>query len=54
MSFLDHATDEQFIKPEHRSVLLIDESSEALLDRIAAYQLSKVDKAAWILEMTRR
>jgi uncharacterized protein (TIGR00730 family) len=54
MSFLDHAVDEQFIKTEHRSILLIDESSEALLDRIEAYQLPKVDKAAWILEMARR
>jgi uncharacterized protein (TIGR00725 family) len=54
MSFLDHAVDEQFIKPEHRSILLIDESSEALLDRIEAYQPPKVDKAAWILQMAKR
>jgi uncharacterized protein (TIGR00730 family) len=54
MSFLDHAVDEQFIKPEHRSILLIDESSDALLDRIEAYQPPKLDKAAWILQMARR
>jgi uncharacterized protein (TIGR00730 family) len=54
MNFLGHAVKEQFIKPEHRSILLIDKSPESLLDRIEAYQPPKVDKAAWILEMARR
>jgi predicted Rossmann-fold nucleotide-binding protein len=54
MSFLDQAVDEGFIKHEHRTMLLIEESPEALLDRIEAYQPLKIDKAAWILEMAKR
>jgi uncharacterized protein (TIGR00730 family) len=54
MSFLDYVVDEQFIKHEHRSLLLIEESPEALLDRIEAYQPPVVDKAGWILEMSGR
>ncbi len=54
MSFLDHAVDEQFIEPEHRHMLLIDEVSEALLTKFEEYQPPKVDKAAWALRMARR
>ena len=54
MSFLDHAVDEQFVQPEHRSMLLIDENPEALLARFEAYQAPMVDKAAWALGLARR
>jgi hypothetical protein len=54
VDFLDHAVDEQFVRPEHRAMLLVEEDVAALLDRLAAYQPPDVDKAHWILDMTRR
>ena len=53
-SFLDYAVDEQFIEPEHRRMLLIDEVPEALLTKFEEYQPPKVNKATWALQMDRR
>jgi hypothetical protein len=46
VSFLDHAVAERFIRPEHRSILMIEEQPEALLDRMERYQPPVVEK--WI------
>jgi uncharacterized protein (TIGR00730 family) len=54
IGFLDHAVAEQFLQSQHRSMLVVDESPTALLDRFEAYQAPKVDKAAWALQMARR
>ena len=54
MSFLNHAVDEQFIEPEHRCMLLVDDNPEALLRKFEEYQPPKLDKAAWALQMARR
>ena len=54
VELLDHAVGEQFIEPEHRSMLLIDESPGSLLTKFEAYQPPKVDKAAWALRMAGR
>jgi len=43
-TFLDHATQEQFLKPQHRSVLVVEQDPVALLDRFAAYQPPSVQK----------
>lgn len=45
--FVDHAVQERFIDPAHRGLLLVDDSPEALLDRLASWQPPAVDKAAW-------
>jgi uncharacterized protein (TIGR00730 family) len=37
-TFLDHATQEQFLKPPHRSLLVVESDPDALLDRFASYQ----------------
>ena len=34
VEFLDHAVEQQFIKPENRSMIEIDETGEGLLDRL--------------------
>jgi uncharacterized protein (TIGR00730 family) len=52
IGFLDHVVEQQFIESEHRLMLLINESPEALLKDFEAYQPPKVDKAAWALRMT--
>lgn len=36
-AFLDHAAGEQFVRPEHRNMLVVESDPAALLDRFAAY-----------------
>jgi len=45
-SFLDGATEEQFIKQEHRSMLLVDTNAHKLLDRFSTYEAPVVRQ--WI------
>ncbi len=45
-SFLEHAIEEQFVKPEYRAVLIMEESPDRLLDRFASYQAPTIRK--WI------
>jgi uncharacterized protein (TIGR00730 family) len=47
VTFLHHAAEERFIRPEHLGMLLVAEDVEVLLDGFAAYQAPQVDKAAW-------
>lgn len=46
VAFLDGATDDQFLKPEHRAMLVVDGDADRLLDRFAAYTPPVVTK--WI------
>ena len=43
-TFLDHATAEQFLKPPHRSLLVVESGPDALLDRFASYQAPGMQK----------
>lgn len=43
-NFLDHATAEEFLKPPHRALLIVEQQPEALLDRFASYQPPSVRK----------
>jgi uncharacterized protein (TIGR00730 family) len=43
-TFLDHAVDQRFVRPEHRSMLLIDDDPERLLDRMEAWEPPTVEK----------
>ena len=45
-TFLDHAVAEQFVKPPHRAILIVEQTPEALLDRFASYQAPTVQK--WV------
>lgn len=38
IDFLDHVSAEQFVKPHHRALLMVEADPEALLDRYASYQ----------------
>ncbi|MBN2005869.1 MAG: TIGR00730 family Rossman fold protein [Anaerolineae bacterium] len=53
VAFLDHTVEQHFVLPAHRSMLIIEEDPDALLDRFATYQAPQVDKAAWILGLPR-
>ncbi|MDD2927033.1 TIGR00730 family Rossman fold protein [Rhodoferax sp.] len=45
-TFLDHTVAEQFVKPAHRSTLMVEHAPDTLLDRFASYQPPTVHK--WI------
>jgi uncharacterized protein (TIGR00730 family) len=44
--FVDHAVAEGFLRPEHRAMLVVEQTPEALLDELAAYRPPVIDK--WI------
>ncbi|MBF0276879.1 MAG: TIGR00730 family Rossman fold protein [SAR324 cluster bacterium] len=46
IAFVEHAIDELFVKEEHRSILLLEENPEKLLDRFKTYQAPRLKK--WI------
>jgi uncharacterized protein (TIGR00730 family) len=51
IAFLDHAIEQQFVQSEYHAMVLIDDDSERLLEKFAAYQPPKIDKVAWILAL---
>ncbi len=49
--FIDHAVEQQFIDATNRALLLVDDSPDALLDKLAAWTPPAVDKAAWATKL---
>ncbi len=49
--FVDHAVEQAFIDPRNRSLILLEDEPEALLDRLTAYEAPQIDKAAWALRL---
>jgi uncharacterized protein (TIGR00730 family) len=46
LAFLDHMTSERFLTEAHRSMAIVDDQPERLLDRLASHQLLQARK--WI------
>lgn len=46
LAFLNHATDEQFVKPIHRGAIVADTVPELLIERVLSHELPVVEK--WI------
>jgi len=46
VNFLDHVVEERFLRPEHRSMLLVDDDAGRLLDALLTYRAPAVPK--WI------
>lgn len=44
IGFLDHAVGERFLKPVHRTMLMVEEEPQSLLDRFEHYTAPQVDK----------
>jgi len=44
LTFLDHMVDQRFVRAVHRDLLQVDDNVETLLDRLASYESSPVDK----------
>lgn len=51
MEFLDHVVDQQFVIRDHLSIVLLEESAEALIKTFETYRPPVVDKAAWALRL---
>ena len=46
VAFLDHTVEQEFVKPVHRDILLVEEKADPLLRRMAAFQPPADEK--WI------
>ncbi|HYP28768.1 MAG TPA: TIGR00730 family Rossman fold protein [Blastocatellia bacterium] len=46
ISFFDHAVSQKFIRPEHRSLIVIGEEPQELIERLESYEMPSVSK--WI------
>ena len=53
MDFLERAVSENFVEAEHRSVILVDEDAESLLQRLETYRPPLIDKAKWALGLSK-
>jgi uncharacterized protein (TIGR00730 family) len=54
LRFLDRLVEDQFIAPEHRSMLLIDQNPDGLLDKFLVYKPPQIDKAKRALKLSRK
>ncbi len=52
LDFLDHTVNENFVELEHRSMILVDENPEKLLQKFESYHPPITDKAKWVLQLT--
>ncbi len=50
IKFIEHAVEQQFIHTQNKSLVLIDDDPEKLLNKIEAFEPIRVDKARWALE----
>jgi uncharacterized protein (TIGR00730 family) len=46
LTFFDHALAEQFLRPKHRAMVLVESNPDRLLNRLAKFQPPEIDK--WI------
>ncbi|CAJ37293.1 LOG family protein [Methanocella arvoryzae] len=52
MAFLDHSTEEFFVRPENRKMIMMEEDPDRLIDLFESYSPVFVDKATWALQLT--
>ena len=53
LQFLDHTVNQNFVEPEHRNMIIIDENPEELIKKFGEYEPPKTDKARWAINMTK-
>jgi len=51
VGFIDHMVGETFVEQEHRSMILVDDRSDGLLDQFETYEPPRIDKAKRTLEL---
>ena len=49
LTFFDRSVAENFLQPEHRSMLLVETEPAALVDRLESWTPPAIDKTKWIL-----
>jgi hypothetical protein len=49
LTFFDRGVAENFLQPEHRSMLLVETEPAPLLDRLESWAPPAIDKTKWIL-----
>ena len=49
LDFFDRSVSENFLQPEHRSMLLVETDPATLLDRLESWTPPAIDKTKWIL-----
>jgi len=54
IEFMDHAVEEQFISPDSRALVIIDDDPALLIKKFLEYRPHMVDKAAWALQFLGR
>jgi uncharacterized protein (TIGR00730 family) len=47
-TFMDHAVEEQFVLGGHRSMILLEEDPDKMIDRMEQYHVPEIDKKAWV------
>ena len=52
LDFLDHTVNERFVELEHRSMILVDEDPEKLIQKLETYHPPILDKAKWVLKLS--
>ena len=53
LAFLDHTVNEKFVEQEHRSMILVDQDPERLLQGFEMYHPPVTDKAKWVLNLSK-
>ncbi len=53
LALLERLSEEEFIAPEHESILLVDNIPEGLLQQFSEYTPMRVDKAKRALKLSR-
>lgn len=54
MRFLDHAVEEQFISPQSRLLIQVDDTPEGLIQKLQDFRPNRTDKASWALKMAEK
>ncbi len=50
IEFLDHMVNQEFLMPENRQMIIVEDDPVILLDKFKSYTPPKVDKAEWALK----
>jgi predicted Rossmann-fold nucleotide-binding protein len=49
---MDHAVAQQFVSPASRSLVIVENTPEKLLQKFEHYEAPQSDKASWALRMS--
>ncbi len=53
LKFLDHTVTQQFVQPDHRTMIVVEDDPQKLLERFHTYVPPVTDKAKWALGLNK-